>query len=271
MKRGSLIVVGTGIQSAGQLTTEAVHWVQSSEKVLYVMTDPLSEGILWHLNPPAMESLNGLYGEGKLRKYTYRQMVERIMQCVRGGLRTCVAAYGHPGIFARPSHEAIRRARREGYFAKMLPAVSAEDCLIADLGIDPGDTGCHAFEATTFLKQRRQPDSCAYVLLWQIGVVGQFEYSRTGFQLSESLEIMVDYLGEFYPADHEVILYTAATSPGAEHVELRVQLRHLPKTEFSTMATLVIPPAQEPVKDEEMYAKLNLSLDEEEIFPVCVD
>ncbi len=270
MQTGSLIIVGTGIQCAGQLTTEAVQWIQASQKVLYVITDPLSERILWNLNPNAMESMNVFYGEGKLRKYTYRQMVDHIMNYVRSGLQTCVAAYGHPGIFAKPSHEAIRRARREGYYAKMLPAVSAEDCLIADLGIDPGETGCQSFEATTLLKQRREPDTHSYVLLWQVGAIGQFVYSGQAFELSQPLQILVDYLHDFYPENHEVILYAAATEPATAHSEIRVKLSDLPKTQFNTMATLCIPPLGEPIRDREMYDKLGLPFDEEEVFPTEV-
>jgi hypothetical protein len=33
----------------------------------------------------------------------------------------------------------------------MLPAVSAEDCLFADLGVDPGAAGCQSHEAADFL------------------------------------------------------------------------------------------------------------------------
>jgi hypothetical protein len=37
----------------------------------------------------------------------------------------------------------------------MLPGISAEDCLFADLGIDPGIYGCQSYEATDFLANGR--------------------------------------------------------------------------------------------------------------------
>ena len=51
---------------------------------------------------------------------------------------------------------------REGFNAQMLAGISAEDCLFADLGLDPGKNGCQSFEATDFLIRRRQfePTSC---------------------------------------------------------------------------------------------------------------
>src|SRR5205809_2021168 len=45
----------------------------------------------------------------------------------RGGSLTCLACYGHPGVFVYPSHEAIRRARAEGYVARILAGISSED------------------------------------------------------------------------------------------------------------------------------------------------
>ena len=88
--------------------------------------------------------------EGRSRLDTYQDMVDRILACVREGSDVCVAFYGHPGVFVYPSHEAIKRARIEGYKATMLPGISAEDCLFADLGIDPGKAVAKASRLRTF-------------------------------------------------------------------------------------------------------------------------
>jgi hypothetical protein len=42
----------------------------------------------------------------------------------------------------------------------MLPAISAEDCLFADLGVDPADHGCPSYEATDFLVHGAAHRSC---------------------------------------------------------------------------------------------------------------
>src|SRR5205085_11822477 len=135
MKKGSLVIVGTGIRTVGHLTTEAIAWMKAADKLLYVVADPIAEDVIKRFNPDGAESLSELYDDGKPRMDTYDEMVERILSCVRNGLRTCVAFYGHPGVFVYPSHESIRRARSEGFSAKMLPGISAEDCLFADMGI----------------------------------------------------------------------------------------------------------------------------------------
>ena len=49
------------------------------------------------------------------------EMVEEILAAVREGKRVCAVFYGHPGVYVKPSHEAVRRARKEGFEARMLP------------------------------------------------------------------------------------------------------------------------------------------------------
>src|SRR5207249_370834 len=132
---GSLAVVGTGIRFGSHTTREAWQRIKDADQVLYLLPDRVSPQWIEELNPAA-RSLGGHYAVGKPRSETYDGIVEEILACVRKGLRVCVALYGHPGVFVYPSHEAIRRARAEAYPAEMLPGVSAEDCLVADLGID---------------------------------------------------------------------------------------------------------------------------------------
>ena len=259
MKKGSLVVVGTGIRTVGQMTTEAIAWLKLSDKVLYVVNDPIAVETIKLLNPSGAESLSVFYAEGKNRQISYNEMVERILECVRSGLRTCVAAYGHPGVFAYPTHEAIRLARIEGYSAKMLPGISAEDCLFADLGIDPSKTGCQSYEATDFLKSRRRIDPTSLVILWQIGVIGNITYEAKGYDLS-ALHILVERLYEFYSPDHHVFVYEAAIYFGGEPMIKRMPLRALADSEFPTMATLCIPPGQATTPDIEMYSRLNIPL-----------
>ena len=89
------------------------------------------------------------------------------------GARVCAVLYGHPGIFAWASHEAMARVRAAGLPARMLPAVSALDCLLADLGIDPATTGLQTYEATYFFVRRPAVDPHATLVLLQVGMLGE--------------------------------------------------------------------------------------------------
>ena len=253
--KGSLIVVGTGIRTVGHLTMEAVAWIKQADKVLYVVGDPIAEAMLKELNPAGAESLTVLYAEGKQRLETYNQMIERTLDCVRAGLVTCMACYGHPGVFVYPSHESIKRARAEGYSARMLPGISAEDCLFADLGVDPGISGCQSFEATDFLVNGRRIDPTSSVVLWQIGVVGDATFKKVGYDLS-AMPLLVERLLSIYPATHPMYLYEAAVFHGCEPVIRQITAPELNYGGLTAGYTLYIPPAYATQSDPTTFMRM---------------
>jgi uncharacterized protein YabN with tetrapyrrole methylase and pyrophosphatase domain len=254
MPSGSLTVVGTGIRLS-QISVESRACIQSADKLLFLVSDPVTSAWLMEIHPRA-ESLYHLYSTRKLRSTTYREMVERILSCVREGLNVCAAFYGHPGVFAYPPHEAIRRARLEGFSARMLPGISAEDCLFADLGIDPSTNGCQSFEATDFLIHGRKIDSSVSLILWQIGVVGELGYKKQYRQ--DGLRILVHVLQQYYDPAHEVVIYEAALYPQCEPLIERLSLARVSESKVTPVSTLYIPPQAPAVFDFDMVDRLGI-------------
>lgn len=255
-RRGSLVVVGTGIECLGQMTAGARAQLRAADKVLHVVADPLTEREIRRLNPRS-ESLRGLYAIGKHRLATYAGMAQRMIDEVHGGHRVCAALYGHPGVFAMPAHAAIRILRDEGYRARMLPAVSADACLIADLGVDPAADGWQSYEATDFLLRRRKADPGAGLVLWQAGVVGCVDFPKAGVNRS-NVKVLTDALLETYPGRHLVTLYEAATLPGYPPVIERFPLRTLPDAPLTSISTLYLPPARRAPVNLAVAKKLGL-------------
>jgi uncharacterized protein YabN with tetrapyrrole methylase and pyrophosphatase domain len=255
---GTLTVVGTGIRHGLQTTPEAREAIESAGKVLYLFPDRVPVRWIEGLNASA-ESLAGLYAIGKPRAATYDEMVEEILRWVHKGLDVCAVFYGHPGAFVDPGHRAIRLAREEGFPATMLPGVSAEDCLFADLGVDPGD-GCQTFEATEFLLFPPVFDSRVPLVLWQVAAigrrVGRDEPDRTG------LQVLADRLGESYGPDHEVVLYQAAAYAIGGPWIRKVLVRDLPAAEVRLMSTLYVPPQGRRTADPDMFDRLGMSPEE---------
>jgi hypothetical protein len=263
--RGSLSVVGTGIQAARHATAETRAAIAAAEKVFFLVTDPMSERWVRRLNRTA-ESLQGCYVVGEPRVRAYLRMVDRMMGAVRAGKDVCAAFYGHPGVFVYPSHEAIRRARRDGYPARMLPAVSAEDCLFADLGIDPSRSGCQSFEATDFLVYRRKFDPTSSLILWQAGLVGRLEYrQRYG---GAALRKLARYLERFYGPRHEVVLYQASEFPIFGPTIRSTTIADLSSADVPSLTTLYIPPRPER-PDRRVLRGLGLSLRNLHVVPPC--
>lgn len=238
-----LVVIGTGIRTVGHLTVEAIAWIRRAEKVLYLVSDPVAEAVIKKFHGRKAEPLQGFYAENRQRSESYEMMVEAALNYVRQGKMTCFAAYGHPGVYAFPTHEAIRRARAEGYRARMLPAVSAEDCLFADLGIDPATTGCQSYEATDFLLYNRSVDPTSHLILWQIGVLGHLTFKRGRYD-PRGMPYLLSRLFTMYPASHPVIVYEAPIFAGVQPVMHQVPLAYLPQAPLSAISTLYVPPSQ---------------------------
>ena len=238
---GSLVCVGIGMTLGSHITPLARSYIADADVVFTGLSDGVIELWLAKMNP-TVRSLQSFYREGKPRSETYQQMVDAMLSEVRAGKRVCGAFYGHPGVFALPTHKAIEIARREGFPAHMEPGVSAEDCLYADLGIDPGKFGCQHYETSQYMLYRRRIDTAAYLVLWQIGVAGDQSLARfsTG---AAYRQVLVDVLGRDYDLAHEAILYKAVTLPmHRPHIE-RLSLRDLPAANVDMHMTLVIPPA----------------------------
>lgn len=253
---GRLSVVGTGIRLAGQLTVETRHLVRQADRVFAVLADPFSLDVLRDLNREVV-SMQACYERGRTRDESYERMVETVLAPVRAGDHVCAAFYGHPGVFVWPAHEAIRRARSEGFEATMYPGVSAEDCLIADLGIDPGVSGLQTYEAPDFLVHPRTIDPRTPLVLWQMAVLG--DLSRASFTTDPAwVRALGLVLSENYPHDHLVTVYEAAVGPFDETRMEQVPLDRLHELEFTQASTLYIPPIGAPEPDEDRLRRLGL-------------
>jgi len=239
--RGSLACVGMGMTLGSHLTPLARSHIEQADVVFAALSDNVVEMWLQRMHRD-VRSLQPYYEEGKSRMKTYRQWVELMMDEVRAGKRVCGVFYGHPGIFAWSPHKAIEVARAEGFKAHMEPGISAEDCLYADLGIDPGYFGCQHFEASQLLFYERRIDSTGYLVLWQVGLVGDRSLAR--FQTGPAYrQVLVDLLSSDYPLNHEVIIYRGATLPIEKPRIRRVALRDLPQVPLAVEETVVLPPA----------------------------
>ena len=251
-----LIVVGTGIRATGQLTIETIAWMRAADKVVYVVSDPVAEEVIKSLNPHGAESLMPFYGENKLRNETYGQIVEKVMGYLRDGLRVCYAAYGHPGVLAVSTHEVIRRARAEGMKARMFPAISAEDCLFADLGVDQVG-GCMSYEATDFLLNTRAVDPASHLVLWQMGGLGDATYHEYHYDI-KGLSQLARKLAAYYGPNHVVTLYEAPLFPGVEPLICPGPIYALAHGSPTPNSTLYVPPITKPMPDTAIRHELGI-------------
>lgn len=252
----SLTVVGCGIKFFAHLTNEAVTYIKQSDVVLYLVNDPVLQVWIDKQNVNA-KSLDFLYGSKPNRADSYNAISDYVLEHLYQDKHVCFVLYGHPTVFSRPGLDAVRKAQQEGYYAKILPGISAEACLFADLVIDPGSVGSQSFEATDFLVHKRKFDTSSHLILWQIDAVGILDQKSTN-EYKEGLLLLIDYLQQFYDPRAEIIIYEAAQYPGFEPRITRAQLEDLKVLSLSRLATLYIPPIKKATPDASVLNALGI-------------
>ncbi|KAI0098508.1 tetrapyrrole methylase [Nemania sp. FL0031] len=247
-RKGELVIVGTGLASVRQLTLEAISYIESADSVFYLVSD-LCTGLFIEEHNKNTFDLHSMYETTKSRMDSYIQMAELMLRKVRLGELVVGVFYGHPGVFETPI------AREEGYKAKMLPGISAEDCLFADLGIDPATSSCVSHEASAMLLHKKAIDTSSHLIVWQPGAVGA---PAMQFENKHFLQL-IDHLEEHYGASHPLINYMAGTSPMQQSIIDRHTIGAMRDPDVvktvTPASTFYIPPKDLPVHDLESHYK----------------
>jgi uncharacterized protein YabN with tetrapyrrole methylase and pyrophosphatase domain len=254
-KQGSLVCVGPGMTLGAHISIRCKAHIQQAD-VVFTSCHPIMEQWLQTMHTD-VRSLQGLYGETKDRRDTYKEMQLQIMDEVRLGKKVVGVFYGHPGVFAQVPHHTITQAREEGFHAHMEPGISAEDCLYADMGVDPGAYGCMHLEASQFMFYQRKIDNTAYLILWQVGLAGDTSLCMKQSNPRQKA-LLVEMLLEHYPAEHNVALYECPFLMTDKTRIDWIELQSLGTASMSAITTLVIPPAKRLVPNKIIYNQLKL-------------
>lgn len=249
-----LIVVGTGIKSVAHLSQETIVIIRQAAKVLYLVNEPLMKEWIARENPNS-QSLDELYFACEKRIDAYRAITDFILSENDKYSSLCVVFYGHPTVFASSALDAVQHLKKQNRPAVILPAISSLDCLFADLAIDPGRQGCFSVDATDFLVYKRQFDTRSHVILWQVASLGAFNQEHT-----TCLNVLQDYLLQYYPGDHQLCMYEASQYPSVSPRMDYFPLSRLMDQALNSISTLYIPPMPATKFDVDMLAKLGMDI-----------
>ncbi|CZP45208.1 Tetrapyrrole (Corrin/Porphyrin) Methylases [Legionella pneumophila] len=251
-----LIVVGSGIKSISHLTEETKRVIQSADKVLYLVNeDNLKQWI--QREAKSSESMDSIYFSNEKRIEAYQALTNYIIEEYKKVSILCVVFYGHPTFFADSALNAVRKIKKDGGEAIILPAISAQDCLFSDLEIDPGDQGCFSIEATELVLFERCIDVHAHLILWQVA-----NFGRTDGEKTNNLSILKNYLTGFYPEDYSICLYVAPSLPTCSPKIEWIQLCNLELSVISTITTVYIPPIEKKAISNKYLKLLDLAIDD---------
>lgn len=269
LRPGSLVMVGCGMKGISQFTLEGVAYIERADIVFYNVTTPDVERFIQQKNPNSYD-LTTLYGPDIPRRRTYSDMVRVMVSEVRKGRNVVGVFTGHPGVAADAPHKAVNVARYAGFQAALLPGVSAEACLFADLGVDPFVPGCQTVEATELLITERPLAIDSHIIIFQVGLIGidslPFDYEQ---QVSNPrLRFLQERLSRDYGEDHTVIHYIASPIPGCDDVVERYTVGDIAKPHvtkrITILSTFYIPPKGRKKHSQSILEKIRSVPDERE-------
>ncbi|KAK6511613.1 hypothetical protein TWF481_000528 [Arthrobotrys musiformis] len=248
---GSLTLVGTGVRSLCQLTLEAIQEVEGADVIYYAVRDAATEGFIKKKNEKAIDLYQYFINDDNIPEADiYIQIAEVLLADTRSGLRVVGVFFGHPGLFMSPNRRALAIAQAEGYTAKMLPGISVDDCLLADLGIDPSFVGCLTCEARDFLIHDHIGLASRHVIMYEIGYLGFYGDDSK----EDHFQYLAQKLEDTYGASHPLVNYTAAISPLMQPIIDRLVVGDLQKPEvrqrITSASTLYFPPKEIPPLNE---------------------
>lgn len=206
---GSLCVVGVGIGFARHVPPQIVSIIETADAVLYQVADPATAAWLHELNETARSLSRPPPAQDTLAEEIYESMAQRVIETLAAAQRVVLVSYGHPAVCQHATHRAVELARAAGYEVTMLPAVSAFDCMLADLGVDPS-LGCVMYDATALVLSNLPLDPRLDLVLWQIGVFANPYYKGAR---RVPVDLLVERLAAVYGDRHRATVYSAPLLP----------------------------------------------------------
>lgn len=253
-----IYIVGLGISHIDQITREAERCMEASNEILYVERGLGIDAFLAS-KCKCITDLTRLYAEGEDRQGTYRKMAATVVKAALERPPVTFALYGHPLIYSYPPFLIREMAGLLGLSVKVVPGVSAMDCIFADLFVDPSMNGIQMFEATEMLLRGRLLQTDVAALIWQIGALETGLYS-TYSSRPERFQRFKDHLLRFYPSHHTVFAVHSAT-----HSLLKPEIYEFEISDIGDYASVLhagfsmyIPPLESrPFEDWKLAAEMN--------------
>ncbi len=236
-----LSVLGLGLRCPEQVTRRAWSAMEQADQLFFISDHLEKQSWLARLNPNYYD-LMVHYGKGKLRRDTYQEMADKVLECLQAGKDAALISYGHPLVFCDPSRLAIEQTKEQGFSLEIMPGISSIDCLLADLRVDVQNHGMQIYEGHDLLLHGLRPDPMCSQIVFQVPSLGDNAgYWKPG-RFRGFIRVLAEQLAEVYGWQHPAVLYFGSNSPGqANHID-SITLEQLPEAEMISEYTLWVPP-----------------------------
>ncbi|HXT70750.1 MAG TPA: SAM-dependent methyltransferase [Vicinamibacterales bacterium] len=256
-----IAVVGLGINAVHQTSREVEETIRRCRQTFVI---DVSLGVVDYLKTlcPSVTDLMPKYSTETHRRLIYRRMASEVVAAATQNAPVCFATYGHPKTYCHPTTLIQRTARVLGLKVEVLAGISSLDTLLIDLDIDPGVDGLQVYDATDVVVRRRPLQTDVSCVIMQAPIVLE-AYNRRGAPAIDNLRLLQNYLAEFYPLTHDVVLVISKTHPLLESIRQSIPLGKLASSlatrQGSLIGTLFIPPLKHrEVMDQKLADRMKL-------------
>ena len=234
-----LIITGSGIKSLSHLTMESQAAIEQADVVLYLLNEPtIAQWV--EKKAQRSESLDELYFSEALRVDAYKKIADYVLLSLNRHENVCLLVYGHPLLLSHSVDYLLQQVDKHLVDVLVLPAISAFDCLLCDLEIDPF-SGCFAIDATELLYKNKTLDNSNHLILWQIGMINNSETDATKERLT-GMYVLQERLMQTYDAFQDCFFYEASLFPHFKPKITRTTLADMHQIPVSRITTLYVPP-----------------------------
>ena len=219
-----ITMCGIGIGGFDLVTLETIEAIKSA-RVIFDFTWSHNKRIK-EFGKPVIR-LDDTYWSGDVDENVYRKLANIVLAEAKNGPRVVYVEDGHPAFFDDVTWDVYRRGKKRGLKVRILPAISCLDSMIAKCGLEMNSTGFQIFEATSLVAYNQKLNPDIDMLIMQIGWFATSLLYAPESNKPGRFTPLIDYLRQFYPADHQVKVMRAPGTPREETLALTTKLSSL--------------------------------------------
>jgi uncharacterized protein YabN with tetrapyrrole methylase and pyrophosphatase domain len=254
-----IAVVGLGITGTHQITREVEETIRRSRQTFVI---DMAVSVIDYLKTLCPDVVDLMHAQkvGSHRRLIYRRMASTVIAAALEKPPVCFATYGHPKMYCHPTTLIQRAARVLDLKVEVFPGVSSLDTLLVDLNVDPGFDGLQVYDATDLIVRRRPLQNDVSCVIMQAPIVLE-AFNNGKPPKRDNLQLLQNYLLEFYPPDQKVVIVISKTHPLVEPVTQKLELGNLATAlqKGLLVGTLFIPPVKHrDVVDQKLADKMKI-------------
>jgi len=217
-----IILLGYGVDDTLQLTVEAQRVLA---RIGATFTVGLPPNLARFLKAQRVECIDlaGRFEAGRSYADCYLDVADAILRKAADEPPAVFLTQGSPLFLNSINRFLVMQARERKLTVQTLPALSAFDAIVSDLGLDVGTFGLQLFNARRLVARRQQVNPEVPLLLLQLAGFAAETVEPAHQDDAVLYQPLAGYLRQFYPAEHAVTLVNTAgsgRSGGRQTVEL---------------------------------------------------